>query len=200
MSTPGRSSSYSVKTCRCCGRLSTTKNPLTKHKLSEEKFLPFRSGRNLECKPCFNSVNLQCGGDAVRRASMIKDCEPESGKAAQLEKTMQWENMYNESPHGRITAGAADLRETASVENSCFLEAEKILGIVYPPALAATKLGRKPTRREQRTFDIGSQKIKGVLFPEVAGETIPVGCFRLRQGATTETKHTKLYDASEQQL
>lgn len=144
-----------IRVYKWCGRASTLPNPLTKHAMSAGPTLPFRSGRSLQCKPCFNAIAFQAGGDGGYRDTLSQECATEEGRLAQRERTMKWEEMYNSSPAGRVIAGDRNLRETAQVSNNSYMELEMVYGIIWPLKLAQEKLGRKPTRKELKTYSVG---------------------------------------------
>ena len=186
--------------CKWCGREKGSQNTIKNHDLGKEPTLPFRSAKSVECKPCFNAIGLQSGGDGSYRSWLLKECLTAEGPAAQLEKTLKWERLYDESSGGRVRVGDRGLAERAEVENSSTLELEEILGVVWPTKLAEAKLQRKAKRTELRMFVVGTTKVRGVLFPDVPGEALPPGVFRLKRGASTTVKHVQEFDNQSQAL
>ena len=49
-------------------------NPIKRHALAASPTLPFRSGKSLECKSCYNAIGIQAGGDQGYRAKLAKEC------------------------------------------------------------------------------------------------------------------------------
>ena len=106
-----------LKGCKWCGRNSKFDNPFHRHALSEEPGLPMRVTRASECKPCFNAIGIQSGGDPDYKKSLPKDPTPE-WQQEQLARTKVWERMYNDSESGRVRMEDRGLEESASVTNS----------------------------------------------------------------------------------
>ena len=186
--------------CKWCGRPESLPNPIKRHALAASPTLPFRSGKSLECKSCYNAIGIQAGGDQGYRAKLAKECGTQKDNEAQRERTEQWEAKYDASVGGRVLVGNRGLNESAQIVNTNYMQLERTAGIVWPVNLAAGKLGRTPSRTETRIYQCGSQKVKGVVLPEQVGETLPFGCFRLKQGSMMQVQHVKEYDNDRQQL
>ena len=188
------------RVCHFCGRNASAANTLTAHTLGQGVTLPFRGPKAFECKSCFNAVTVQSGGDRTYRNRLRADCETAEGRLAQLRRTEEWEAKYNSSFSGRVAAGNRAMKESAQLKTSSFLELERCLGVVWSVALATKKLGRAPTKKEIRVYQVGVQKVRGVVFPEVSGEVLPPSCFRLRSGSGTTVDHVMEFDSDEMQL
>ena len=173
------------RVCHFCGRNASAANTLTAHTLGQGVTLPFRGPKAFECKSCFNAVTVQSGGDRTYRNRLRADCETAEGRLAQLRRTEEWEAKYNSSFSGRVAAGNRAMKESAQLKTSSFLELERCLGVVWSVALATKKLGRAPTKKEIRVYQVGVQKVRGVVFPEVSGEVLPPSCFGLKAQLST---------------